>query len=229
MNKFDFCEELKTKMDVNEIDNDALYYQINMFQNACGFDIKKGGYGNIVSIDNTNIKFCNKKYQSDKLNYYFEIMKGKVGKKDSFTIKGSYNDLLFAFHNFYKKDKNEDISQITFSFFLEKDFEDARYTVDVETINEFKTKFNFNRKPKNDDELTDYFTFYSKRSDFENVFGVIKSFIDNPKNVYFMYKRIMDFKEVYYNNNEIDLVKQNNELKVTKQGKLLKKVINTEK
>ena len=172
-------------MDVNEIDNDELYYQINMFQNACGFDIKKGGYGNVVSIDNTDIKFCNKKYQSDKLNYNFEIMKGKVGKKDSFTIKGSYNDLLFAFHNFYKKDKNEDISQIAFSFFLEKDFEDARYTVDVETINNFKTKFNFNRKPKNDDELTDYFTFYSKRSDFENIFGIIKSFIDNPKNVYF--------------------------------------------
>lgn len=221
---FDFYEELKEKMRLDDFNSPTLYYYITSFFDACNINVLKGDY-----VENTNgdaNNFFIKKHEDENLNYSFEILKSKINKKDVFLIKGKYNDLDFSFYNFYRANKlDEEIKQIPFILFLTKNSNKNEYTIEIQTIRG-QTKYFLQRKPLNKEVFSDQYSFISKRNDFENVFGVIKSFVDNPEYVFFTYKGIILEKPIILNSSEIDLVKKNDELLVTKHGKVLKKTTN---
>ena len=227
MSKYDFCDELKKKMELSEDNLDALYYPLNMFLDATGMDIKKGGYDEVLTMYNMNYMFAIKDYESDKLNYHFEFMRSiNIPKKNYFVFRGKYNDLLFNLHLLYKK-TIENNQNVPFSVSLSKSEDEQYYNINIDVDNG-KTKFQLERNPQDEGKIDDSIVFYSNRVDMENIFEVIKAFINSPQNLYFKYKEVMNHKEVYFNNKEINCF-ENDELLLTNTGKIMKKVLNNKK
>lgn len=226
--EFDFLNELKEKMGLDELDNPTLYYYLQGFLDACDINVLEGDYVNNYIEGEEYRSYLLKKHSEDDLNYSIEIFRGSANKKDVFMLKGKYNDLDFTFYNFYHAKKlNEEIKQIRFSVNLEKKVNKNNYSMIAESI-KGKTKFILLREPDNNDDFSDQICFYSNRDDFENTFGIIESFVQNPEFVFFAYKRIINSKSIVLNGKEIDFVKNNEDLLVTNQGKVLKKVLNNE-
>lgn len=225
--EFDFYEELKKKMNIEELDTDTLYYQISLFLDACGFDMKKGGYGNSSTDLNYGINFCQKSRTTNSVSYTIQFINEKKDNKHRrFITKGYYNDLVFELDSHYKKNiLDGNLRHIPFSIHLEKPQYEQNYFVDIESLDNYKTKFSFERKPFNENEQSSKMVFYSHRTDLENVYEIIKHFVQKPQEVYSTYMSVMAEKEVYFNGNEIDLMKEHDELIINRDGNAYKKVL----
>ena len=222
MNRDDFYKKLEERLNIRLLDNQPLYSQLNMFFDACDMDLRNGKVSDGIEYNDYDVKECTKKYNSEKLKYEMNIFAGIEEGKRFLDFRGIYNHLTFSLCNLYNEN-----GVLQYRLELITSYKNDDYTLDISNTSGRKTEFIIKRGYfKNDDNIYENLRFYSNRIDFENVFGIIKSFIDNPESVCRTYRNIMNQKEVMFTQNEIDSAKKTDRLMINDEGKLLRKVKN---
>lgn len=224
MENYDFCEELKEKMNIKELNSDALYYQLDMFINACEMDIKAYGYSNF-RIGDKKFSSINKDYCDEDIEYHFEIIKNLAIIDEGLTFRGSYNDLEFSFDTFYKENKlSDDIRPMPFLIQLRKEVNNRTYSAII-SIFGGKTEYDLTEIIDiGNEQIFKHTNFYSRRNDIEGSFEVIHSFVANPKELFRKYEWEMGKKKVFFNSKSINSIKSD-DLLVTNKGKMLTKTL----
>lgn len=218
MEKYDFCEELSEKFNNNIFKMPTIVYRLNGFVEACGLELTE----ETVTCNESFLKKTSNdnKYDIEIMNIY-----RKKGYKTIF-INGSYDDFAFQFLNTFKEQrvKTNQIIEIPFTIKLCKMDDNIQYEMIVES-NSHETSYIFLKDNLENEEENEKVKFYTKRVDIENVFGLLPSFIDNPRQVFETYKEIFANKKVYFNNNDLDSIKYNDVFINDESGKLLEKIL----
>ena len=220
--EYDFCDELIKEIGIEELESDALYYQLDMFINACNMFILKGGYSGLRE-GSKGYKCVYKDHVDEKIKYHFEITRNKSIMDDSLGFSGTYNDLEFSFDNYYKTRKiGNDIWSIPFVMQLRKEIGNKTYSIIIGTLNG-KTQYNLTQIiDTSKEQIFKHVDFYSKRDDLESSYDIIHAFAEDPERLFNTYEERMHYKTVYFNRKEIDLI-QNDDLLMTNKGKTLVK------
>ena len=221
MNNYDFCEDIKERYNIEELDSPTLSYRINGFLYACNMDIEKGMYLKLISKFRRS--FINKSCNEEGLNYSINFTRGydkEIG--NSFLLTGKYNDLDIMFEIFIDADKKNKINELPFRISLCKMCDGYEYKLEINKENGFMTQFSLNKKKENE-SLSNYIGFYANITDFSKILNLVKSFVNNPKVVFSVFNQIMNKKVVIFSDKEISKAIKEDELLAKPTGKIRKK------
>ena len=201
MGEYNFCDEIKERYHIEELDSETLRYRINGFVNACKMNLD--GCISAKGISITRTPYISIENDEDGLVYdikYFRNYKHRNGK--SCVLSGKYNDIDFVFTNYFNRDRNKNrINEIPFSISLSNDYDGTGYFIGMVTTIDTMVQFiimRFNEKQ------TDKIVFYSSIDDFSSVLKIVRLFVENPEKVFNIYRDIMNEKEVIFTRGELN-------------------------
>ena len=200
MSEFSYASKLKEKYHIDDMGK-TLIYRIDSFIEACNMDLENCYLDKEIS--STMVPYINahsdeeeNKY-SVNFSYHYDREKGK-----QYTLLGKYHDLTFYFINYYDKDKNKNkINEIPFTMSLDKIFKKFGYALKIESANGSIIRVIL-IKYRNGEKLHNKISFVSNIKSFDDVFGIIESFVSNPKLLFNTYNEIMSKKDVVFSAKE---------------------------
>ena len=196
MGKYNFCEELKRKLGLIELDSKTLSYRINGFLYACNMDLENGNIGG--TIDNGKIICSIKKNEDGVFEVMINVIEGDhFNHERELVLKGNYNNINFLFSNKYDKNtmKNK-ILEIPFNINLKKD----KYILTVNSVFEERVEFYLEEV---NDNYSRHIHFYANISNFEDILRLVATFVNNPKEVFDNYNNIMEAKKIVFTNTDV--------------------------
>jgi len=221
-------KEMVNLAGMNDIFNNKTFrYRINGFAYACNLkDI--GILGNSAILFNTTgfDKYGNKE-NSDEHSYFISINEQDYSKGKSVILKGQYDDLVFTFINYYKKEKlDKKIIDIPFYISLEKKIDKDKYEFVIETVHDMKTKFSMAKCTEYKDRtLNNNISFYANVTDFSKILKLVKGFVYNPQLGFDTYSEIIHQQSIVFTSNMLDKMVMQDENLDKPVGKI-KKLIN---
>lgn len=209
MVEYNYCDEIKNKYKIEELNSLTLSTRINGFINACGMNLENSICTKEISP--TLVPYINKKRDDDRLKYNINFANGYDTNGKYFILLGKYNDLDFVFKNYFEKDRNkEKINELPFMVSINMPYNEYLYVMDIETVKGSKTKFSITKRGTREG-MFNQFTFYSNIKDFEKILKIIEYFKENPEIVFITYNEVMKEKEVVFKNRDINtLIDANN-------------------
>ena len=224
------------------LNNKTLRYRVNGFAYACG--MKDIGATKLVAIDtywlnslgpskevdvNNAAIFSTlgNKRTCEGPNYFISINKnehGLFGK--NIIISGYYNDLSFAFTNYYdNKNIDKKVVELPFSISLAILIDEDNYTLNIETVRGVETKFTISKYREFKKRTTSRMqTFYANVLDFSNVLKLVKSFVYNPQLLFNTYNSIIESKKTVITNGDLNKGIMDDERLDKPVGKIKKKI-----
>lgn len=190
MDEYDYCEDIRVKYKVAELNSKTLKYRINGFLKACNMNLENSIC--TKDISDFKLEYVNKNNQEEQYNINFYLSYNDKG--NNVTMSGDYNDLNFRYINYYDNDKNYNkINEIPFYIDLKKEYEDFKYELEVITLNKSRTRFIIRKS--NDKMLLPYIImFQANVLDFSIILKLVKAFVSHPELVFKSYKDVMDKK-----------------------------------
>ena len=186
MEEYNFCDEIREKYNIVELDSTTLSYRINGFINACNMDLSNSLCTKEISL--MFLPYINKQHDDEKLKYSVNFARGyDASRGPYFIMTGKYNDLEFAYINYYSKDRNKKkLNEIPYRISLSKAYNDATYLLNIEAGKGVKPRFDVTMN-KETETLPIKVTFDSSIREFEVVLNTVKLFTINPEQVFDLY------------------------------------------
>ncbi len=213
MNDYDFCDELEEKTGIIDLKEETLYHNISLFVDACEMDFSEGKYSEIIEGEN-GFKGILKEFKSSDIDYNISFNKSMV---NGLVLRGYYNDLNFSLIN---SCEDYDFTLVQ----LEKKKNDNTYTLSIRNMGNKTEYFLSQRIDTNKGLMRNKVVFYSKRTDLDNSFNIINSFVNDPDDLFWLCGWIMDSKKVFFKGLDINSLEKD-DLFIDNKGNLLKKVL----
>lgn len=195
MDNYDFYQELIDELKIDELDDDILKYRVNSFVKSCLMDIKPGGC-NEHDYHDIPIRKLLKDYTSNTVHYHFNITIDKyIDDGNNIVLQGIYNDLRFIYQNLYcKKHLDYDIRPVAFNIYLEKDFNNIKYRIMIQSLTKTRVRILYERT---NDELNidNKLVFYHDIFDFNDILKITNAFVNNPDCIYCLYQKSVQERE----------------------------------
>ena len=217
MENYDLCEELRTIFESEVFTTPTIYSMLKGFVEATEMHLEEGGK------EYNSLLFTKEKEGIYKIDFeYYSSLKNNR----NIGVSGNYQDFEFKLQCFFdnKQIYHKQVIEIPFILELCKQLDNNNYKLLI-TGQKGETKIIILRQSIDNEFDKENVTFYCHRMDFENILGIIPSFIQNPGYVFETYRNIYATKKVYFNNNEVDDVKFDDTLKIDEKGHLLQKVL----
>ncbi len=217
MEKYSYCKELIDTYHIEELNSKTLIYRIDGFMEACNMNLENSICEKKISSFRT--PYINKTNHEDGIEYSVNFMYiYDCDKGNNFTVIGNYEDLDFAFINYYDKDKNKNrIGEIPFSIMIEKKVNDSIYNIEMNSTLAKQVEFII----KKDDERL---CFYANILDFSKILNLVNSFVTNPEIVFETYNEIMNKKKVVFTNGDLNKAIEEDERFEKPADKFVKKI-----
>lgn len=227
MAEYNFCEEIRDKYQVEELNSKTLEYRINGFIYACNMDLANSECVKYVSPNRT--QFINKR-NDDKYDIHFTRLCDRE-KGNSFVLLGKYGKLNILFINYFAEDKRKGrINEIPFCVSLGTMYNNLAYQLDMNTISKSRVKLVL-KKIKEGEMIPNIINFEVNINDFSKVLKLVKSFVNNPELVFVAYREILNRKNVVFTNRELDVglvVDEKLDKPTSKTQKILRKLTNND-
>lgn len=231
------------KFDVNLASMDSMFnnktlrYRINGFAYACGMKninvlkltaiekkywLDKEPYKEIELDSGVIFSTYGNKRTCEGPNYFISVNK----YKHSIIISGYYNDLSFAFTNYYdNKNIDKRVVELPFSISLAILIDKDNYTLNIDTVRGVETKFTISKYREFKKRTTSSTrTFYANVLDFSNVLKLVKSFVYNPQLFFNTYSGIIESKKTVITNGDLNKGIMDDEKLDKPVGKIMKKI-----
>lgn len=204
MEEYDFTEEIKDKYKVEELNSKTLDYRINGFIKACNMDLSKSVCSKEITthhLEYSKLEYNNQDNTDN--NYSVKFFKDTNDKGNYISISGNYNDLDFRFINYVDNDNNYNkIYELPFSVLLKKEKDIFNYDLEIVTLSKYNTKFIL-RKNNEKMLIPSIITFKANILDFGIILRLIKSFVNDPEQIFDEYNKTFKQKECTFNNKDI--------------------------
>ena len=220
MEKYNFCDELKYTLFINELNSKTLEYRLNGFIYALKMNLEDGIYRPIVNTSSHNYTI---KRKEDTYLIKISVMDTHNNKHNRvFKLCGNYNNLEFEFINQYNNSINcGRIKNIPFKAFVKIKENDDVYQLLIESVTKEQVYIKLDKSKSVDHES---YSFGVNIMDFSQVLKLIKSFVNNPLVVYDTYKNIICNGKVILKSGELGSAYENDENLNQPLGKVMKRI-----
>ena len=224
--------------------NKTLRYRINGFAYACGMKdipvtkltaiekiywLDKGPYREIELDSGVIFSTHGDKRTCEGPNYFISVNKNEHGLFGKvILISGYYNDLSFAFTNYYdNKNIDKKVVELPFAISLAILIDKDNYTLNIDTVRGVETKFTISKYREFKKRTTSSTqTFYANVLDFSKILKLVKSFVYNPILFFDTYNELINSKKITITNSDLDKGLMQDENLNKPVGKI-KKIIKT--
>lgn len=204
MEEYNFSEEIKDKYKVNVLNSKTLSYRINGFIKACNMDL-----GNSMcskEITTHRLEYAKLEYNNQDnsdINYNIRFFMDNNENGNYVSLNGNYNGIKLEFTNYIDDDNNyEKIYELPFKVSLKTKKDNFEYDLEIATLSKLNNKFILRKN--NEKMLVPYIiTFKANILDFGIILRLIKSFVNDPEQLFNEYNSIFNQKECIFNNKDI--------------------------
>ena len=225
MSEYNLYEELKKKINVEDLNSKTLSYRINGFVYACNMKLEDAGW--FKCFTQNKKPYINKHEDNKDVKYSINFGLSYDNQKGKFcAIIGKYNDLEVYFINYYDEDKKKDrINEIPFHISIKKGNNNSFYKLSINTMSRSSVYFDLEKKSEKE-RFPNCLNFVAKNKDFSRILKLIKSFVDNPEIVFIAYNDVMSGKDIHFTKREMNAaIMEDKKLDkpTSKSAKILKK------
>ena len=221
--RYSYVNEIKEKYNLKYLDSETLKYRIDGFIYACNMNLEDSECMQEMILSST--QYFQKEYDSDDLKYLVNFSnQNDLEKGKNVALAGKYNDMEFAYFNYYDYDRNKNkINEIPFMIYLSNKCDKYNYLIRIETITGTMVKFRF-IKYQDNVSLSSRLNFNVNVKEFSDVLKVVKAFVTNPEQVFRKYCEIMNQKEVVFSIEDLRNATSNDEKLENPMEKTRKKI-----